>query len=182
MGAALAAVLGYAIWAKAAPSWVYFLFGPVGLFAAVYFALPRYDHVRRIAAGAIAAVCLSLVAYLGVLRGDTGTDIAISPRMAAQARVGGCADTALASSGYYEPSLVFLTRTDIAMLDGKRAAAFMQDGPCRLAFVEARQEAAFKTALGDTPGVRLRERITGMNINGGRKLDFGVWVRAGGTP
>jgi hypothetical protein len=97
--------------------------------------------------------------------------------MAAQASIRGCADTKLASSGYYEPSLVFLTRTDIAMLDGKRTAAFMLEGPCRLAFVEARQEAAFKAALGVEPTVRLRERVTGLNINGGRKLDFGVWVR-----
>jgi 4-amino-4-deoxy-L-arabinose transferase-like glycosyltransferase len=175
----VSAATGYAVWSQALPGLAFWLFGPIAVAASIAYALPRFTHAERIVFGAIASSALAFVAYLGVLSGATGRDIAISPRMAAAAKVEGCADIRLASSGYYEPSLVLLTRTDIAMLDGKRAAEYLIEGPCRLAFVESRQEVAFKAALGSAANVRLRERLKGTNINGGRKLDIGIYERAG---
>lgn len=176
----LGAALGYGIWSRALPGPAYWLFAPVAVSFAVLYALPRTRNVERIAFGALAAFGLYLAAYAGVMTGPTGRQVAISPRMAAVAQIPGCPETLLASSGYYEPSLVLLTRTDIVMGEGKKAAEFIAGGPCRLAFVEARQETVFKAALGDAPGVSLRERLSGLNINGGRKLDIGVWVSGGG--
>ncbi|HRJ69780.1 MAG TPA: glycosyl transferase, partial [Beijerinckiaceae bacterium] len=92
----------------------------------------------------------------------------------------GCDKPALASAGYREPSLVFLTRTDLRLVMGAEAANILaQDGPgCRIAFVESREEASFRAALAAKPaGETLTTRIRGVNINGGRTLDIGVYVR-----
>lgn len=180
--AAFSAVVGYGLWSGRPSGPAFWIFAPLALIAAVYFAWPGRDLAARAIAGCAASVALAMAAYLGVFAGPMGREIAVSPRMAALAQIEGCRDVALATAGYYEPSLVLLTRTNIAMLDGKHAADFLLDAPCRLAFVESRQESAFRQTLASAPGVELRERIGGFNINGGRKLDIGVWIRPGATP
>jgi hypothetical protein len=88
-----------------------------------------------------------------------------------------CNDPELATTVYREPSLVFLTRTDLVMTDGRGAAEFLAGQGCRAAFVESRAEAAFKSEIAArnlTP--RLATRIAGINMNGGRKLDIGIYV------
>jgi hypothetical protein len=45
--------------------------------------------------------------------------------------------------------------------------------------VEKRQEEAFKTALASDSDVALADRIAGINLNGGRNLDLGVYARKG---
>ncbi len=85
---------------------------------------------------------------------------------------------AYASAGFNEPSLVFLTDTEIDLTDGKSAAAGFAKPGCRIAFVERRHEAAFREGLagiGDPPA--LRTRIMGLNINSGRQVDIGVYAR-----
>ncbi len=50
-------------------------------------------------------------------------------------------------------------------------------GTCRIAFVEKRLEAAFiasTIAAGTAP--RLLSRVEGINLNGGRRLDIGVYL------
>ena len=122
------------------------------IFAAFRFALPGFEPVR------------------------------LSPRLAESAEALKCKDPMLATTVYREPSLVFLTRTDLVMTDGNGAAQFMAGPGCRAAFVEARAEDAFKNGLA-TRGLspRLATRIQGINMNGGRKLDIGVYV-TGETP
>lgn len=66
--------------------------------------------------------------------------VAISPRLAAAAAAADCAPTGFATAGYREPSLVFLTRTDLDVTDGAGAASFLRDGTCRIGFVEKRME------------------------------------------
>lgn len=178
----LGGALGYGLWIKAAPGPAFWLFAPLAIAFSILFAVPRLTSADRVLAGVAAAASLYQAAFVGVMGGPTGREIAISPRLAAAASISACPETLLATSGYNEPSLVLLTRTDLAMLDGKRAAAFMEGGPCRLAFVESRQEAAFRQALAPGAAVALRERIGGLNINGGRKLDIGVWVSPGIKP
>lgn len=103
--------------------------------------------------------------------------VAISPRLAAAAAAADCAPTGLATAGYREPSLVFLTRTDLEMTDGAGAASFLRAGTCRIGFVEKRMEEAFLKAWGDTePPPKLLSRVGGLNLNGGRTLDIGVYV------
>jgi 4-amino-4-deoxy-L-arabinose transferase-like glycosyltransferase len=104
--------------------------------------------------------------------------INLSKRLAAAAHAVPCARPAYASAGYNEPSLVFLTDTEIDLTDGASAGVAFAAAGCRIAFVEGRQEARFLAALeavGDKPA--LRTRVAGININSGRRLDIGVYVR-----
>ena len=83
---------------------------------------------------------------------------------------------------FRSPSLVFLTRTSLALGTGETAGRFLAAGPCRLAFVDIRQEPAFRAALGELTDVRLAGRVQGINLNGGRRLDIGLYLRQGGGP
>jgi 4-amino-4-deoxy-L-arabinose transferase-like glycosyltransferase len=112
---------------------------------------------------------------------------ALSPRLMAAARTAGqgagCAAPALATAGYREPSLVFLGGTGLAMTDGEGAARFLAQSPCRIAFVVRSMEPQFIEAArneGLTP--RLTERVQGLNLNGGRRLDIGVYLRDASAP
>ena len=62
------------------------------------------------------------------------------------------------------------------MTGDDEAARFVQGAPCRVAFVDARGEVAFKAALSASSNIALMARIQGLNLNGGRKLDMGVYA------
>lgn len=109
----------------------------------------------------------------------------LSPQLAdaqKQAITQQCPALAPATTGYREPSLVFLTSTDLAMTDGKGAAEFLTAAKCRIAFVEKAQEAAFLAALPSQKAAQPVKRITGINLNGGKALDIGVYVRQDDAP
>ncbi len=63
------------------------------------------------------------------------------------------------------------------MTTGNGAADFLKAGSCRVAFVESRDESAFKASLGDLPDIAIVTRVGGVNLNGGRKLDIAVYLR-----
>ncbi|NBN62428.1 glycosyltransferase family 39 protein [Microvirga tunisiensis] len=107
----------------------------------------------------------------------------VSPRLAAAIdQTATCPTPEVASSGFSEPSFVFLQGTETRLVPGEAAATFLKESPsvpdaCRIAVVEKRQEEAFLAAaatLGLVPD--LRGRVEGVNINGGRKLDLGLYV------
>ena len=129
----------------------------------------------------IAAACLAALAlHIGAFRFGAPdlNAIRLSPRLAEAARAAGCADPLYATQGFREPSLVFLTRTDLAMLEGPGAADFLKGPGCRIAFVEKRHDVLFEAGLkaaGVSPA--LVTRVTGININSGRQVDIGVWVK-----
>jgi 4-amino-4-deoxy-L-arabinose transferase-like glycosyltransferase len=101
----------------------------------------------------------------------------VSPRLAAAAATVPCPHPALASAGDREPSLVFLTRPDIDLTTGAGAARFLAAGGCRVAFVEHRVEPGFRAALApDAPPPTLLTRVRGINLNGGHRLDIGVYA------
>lgn len=140
--------------------------------------------MRAVTLGAIASLCLTLGAYIfGLSRLEA---FRLSPRLAEAARATGCVNPGFATVGYREPSLVFLTSTDIALTDAPGAAAFMDkpgDG-CRIAFIEAASEAEFKAALKGMAAPALVARVRGVNLNAAvdkqrklRILDMGVYVR-----
>jgi len=107
-------------------------------------------------------------------------DVQLSGNLAATARVAECKDPRFATAGFREPSLVFLTRTDLRMISGGEVLAFLNgnEGDCRVAFVESRDEVEFLTQLpAVSTGMRLAGRVKGININGGRPLDIGVWIK-----
>ncbi len=166
--------------------WMFYLAAPFVLWQAWRMA----QAIRARAAGslvpggALLALFCYVMVYGGVMTGPVFEPFAMSPRLAeARARAQAlttCLDMAPASTRYREPSLVFLTRTDILFESGEGAGRFMGEGSCRIAFVSAQDEPAFLGALGaGAEGVRLTERLTGINLNGGRKLDIGVYLRQG---
>ena len=143
----------------------------LGLAAAVL--LLRNQALRAFAASGLAAMAL----YAGVYGFAMPQFTAVwpSPRLAAALDSVGCPEPRIATAGFREPSLVFLTRTDLAMTDGAGAAGFLAGEGCRVAFVDRRMEETFRAALG-TAAPRLATRVRGLNINGGRQLDIGVWA------
>lgn len=102
----------------------------------------------------------------------------LSPRLAEVVHGVGCPDPAVGTLGYREPSLVFLVGTGLVMLDSaSEAAHFLEQGGCRIIFVERRFEPDFRAALaraGTQPS--LSTRVAGFNINGGRRVDIAAYV------
>jgi len=93
-----------------------------------------------------------------------------------------CDDPQVATAGYHEPSLVFLTGTGLKHVSGAEAAEFLKAGGCRFAFVESRQERSFAQRA-DALGLRYAKgmRLDGINISGGRQIAVTVY-RAEGSP
>lgn len=127
-------------------------------------------------AGFIASAFLS-VGVFGFAQLDLRS-LKLSPKLAEVARNMTCENPRVATLGYREPSLVYLTGTNLEMLEtGEEAAAFLKQGGCRLVFVEKRFEEAFRAEnllLGQQPA--LSTRVTGFNINSGRRLDIGAYA------
>jgi len=93
----------------------------------------------------------------------------------------GCDDPKVATAGYHEPSLVFLTGTNLKHVSGAEAAEFLKAGGCRFAFIEGRQERSFAQRA-DALGLRYAKgtRLDGINISGGRPITVTVYRAEGG--
>jgi len=102
----------------------------------------------------------------------------ISDRLAEVARNVPCGNPQVATLGYREPSLVFLTGTNLDMLDsGAEASRFLRQGGCRVVFVDQRFEGEFRAEnerLKQQPV--LSTRVQGFNINSGRQVDIAAYA------
>ncbi|MEJ0063865.1 MAG: glycosyltransferase family 39 protein [Alphaproteobacteria bacterium] len=88
-----------------------------------------------------------------------------------------CASSRLITSGYTEPSLVFLAGTATLPANGAAyAAKLLEQDSCAVAMIEKKQEAKFNGGLN---AVKLGE-IRGYNYNGGGWQDFSLY-RPNGT-
>jgi 4-amino-4-deoxy-L-arabinose transferase-like glycosyltransferase len=87
-----------------------------------------------------------------------------------------CENPAVASAGFHEPSLVYLTGTSTRLLDGAGAADFLRPGGCRFAFIEARHERSFLRRA-DAIGLRYAPgpRIEGYNFSIGRSVSIAIY-------
>ena len=97
-------------------------------------------------------------------------------------RASGCAHPLAASTGYEEPSLVFLMGADTQFVDPAGAADFLLQGNCRFAFVEEHQEPAFASraqALG--LHYETGPRVEGFNLGRVQHITMRVF-RSDGTP
>lgn len=166
-----------------------FLILPVLIWLAFY--LMREISVASLARLIVSSAVLAWSAYVFVFSGimTSGPFEAwrMSPRLAEAAHQAlqsqtTCSKYSAASVGFNEPSLVFLTGTDLLLTQAEAAARFVQSGPCRVAFVDVRGEAAFKAALAPSASVILASRVQGLNLNGGRKLDMGVYLMKASAP
>ncbi|MCJ2124648.1 ArnT family glycosyltransferase [Methylobacterium sp. J-077] len=119
----------------------------------------------------IAASCLLGPAVLGVAQRSLPA-LKVSPRLAALRDRMGCPNPQVASLGYREPSLVFLTGTDLALPpDGAAARQFLEAGGCRLLFVEARERDDFNAAWPVARGAPAPlTEVEGFNLNTGRRV------------
>ena len=165
--------------------------------AVPWLALPFFALVLAVGAGVVAAFrrlefegalwrCVLASLFLTVaiypFAIESLRSLKLSPRLAQAAKAAGCADPAVITLGYREPSLVFLTGTDLAMAaGGTQAAAFLDQPGCRVAFVESRFAGEFDAALAASPlKPRLLTTIEGFNLNGGRKLSIAVFAKEPG--
>ena len=143
--------------------------------------LTGFEVHRAGGCAVLAAVPLYAFVYGYLLTPGVASALAVSPRLAeaADASLGpGCPDPLYATVGDREPSLMFATNGRLLMTDARGAARFLNEGPCRAAFVDGRAELAFKAALDNGSPVREAARIPGVAINGGAKLDIAVYVRS----
>ena len=94
-------------------------------------------------------------------------------------RESGCAHPVAASSGFEEPSLVFLAGTDTHLTTPSGAADFLRQGGCRFAFIDARQERAFALRA-EAVGLHYGRgpRIDGFNLSNGKPIGIAVFVSA----
>ncbi len=179
----VAAGSGLWVWSGKLPGTAAFAVLPFLLWLSLH--LLRDIGTEKTETSVLAAIALAFCAYVFVFSGimTSGPFEAwrMSPRLADAARHAlapqtSCTSSSAATVGFNEPSLVFLAGTDLLMTSGEEAARFVQSAPCRVAFVDARGEVAFKSALKDTTAIALASRVQGLNLNGGRKLDIGVYV------
>ncbi|MDF2598330.1 MAG: cell Wall and Capsule [Methylobacterium brachiatum] len=119
----------------------------------------------------IFASCLLGPAVLGVAQRSLPA-LKVSPRLAALRDRMACPNPQVASLGYREPSLVFLTGTDLALPpDGAAAKQFLEAGGCRLLFVEARDRDDFNAAWPVARGAPAPlAEVEGFNLNTGRRV------------
>jgi len=144
--------------------------------ASVVAAFRREDMEGALWRCVLASLLLTVAVYPFAI--ESLRSLKLSPRLAEAARAA-CPDPAVITLGYREPSLVFLTGTDLAMaLNGQQAAEFLNKPGCRVAFVEKRYAGEFEAALTSLSlKPRLFTTIRGFNLNGGRRLDIAVFVR-----
>ena len=176
--------IGLAVWTQRLPGTATFAVLPFFLWLG--FHLFRDIGREKLSISLVGGVVMAGLAYVfafsGMMTSGPFDVFRLSPRLAearekVAAKLPRCPTLAPATVGYREPSLVFLTGTDLLMTDGPGAARFVDGADCRIAFVEMRDEPAFKASLAADSTVVLADRISGINLNGGRKLDIGVYAR-----
>jgi len=139
-------------WIGGSIDWPSLVIGALVLIGLGVIALPaqwRANHARALVAlGAGAVLSFGLI-YQQLF---PSTEAFWMSRAASDAVKGAkpCETTVLASAGYHEPSLVFLTGTNTRLVRGNEAAAhLLTDPPCALALIEEKQMADFMARLAE---------------------------------
>jgi 4-amino-4-deoxy-L-arabinose transferase-like glycosyltransferase len=184
----VAAGFGLWMWNGRAPGLAAFIALPFLLWIAVH--VIRKMGQERLETSLLASVALSFCTYLfvfsGIMTAGPFEPWRMSPRLAEAARQAvsaqACVSYSAATFGFNEPSLVFLTGTNLLLAGADESARFVQGGPCRVAFVDLRGESAFQSALTPQSNIIAHSRVTGLNLNGGRKLDMGVYALKAPAP
>jgi 4-amino-4-deoxy-L-arabinose transferase-like glycosyltransferase len=179
-GASVLAIVG-AITLTRQP--VFFAWPFVGLaliFGLIAWWLYEDGHAERSLLNAVvSALFLSFAAYGAVA--PALTRLFPSPEVARAMRNVTCVGPKIASAGFHEPSLVFMTDTSTLLTDGSRAADFLNQGTCRFALVEQRSERNF-VARAEAIGLRYNvlTRIDGYNFSQGKAISIAIF-RSEGT-
>jgi 4-amino-4-deoxy-L-arabinose transferase-like glycosyltransferase len=175
----LTLLLSYAAWtldgALPLAGWVLLVpSSALAILAWIYFARAE---VTRAALTGLAAAALLSVAVFGLTQ-PVLQSLKLSPRLAAALGTAGCADPAVATLGYREPSLVFLVGTELDMVEQpQQAVDFLRQPGCRVAFVSDRFADGFAAASAEAGlAPRRTATVAGFNINGGRRMSIDVFV------
>ncbi|NDG36591.1 MAG: hypothetical protein EBY34_02500, partial [Alphaproteobacteria bacterium] len=116
-----------------------------------------------------AAMLFHMVVFSGVI--PSLSRIHVSSAIAAKIADLSTPPVAIATSGYQEPSLVFLLGRDLLLLDPREAALFLVEAPGGLALIEARQQAAFLEAASQLElGLMPPLQVNGFNISKGQDV------------
>jgi hypothetical protein len=136
----------------------------------------RGDGVERALLHALVASLFVAVTVYAVALPAAATRLFPSTRLAEVLSAARCEHPVAASVGFHEPSLVFLAGTSTVLTAGAGAADFLAQGGCRFAFVEAREERAFRERA---QAIQLRyisgPRIEGINHTKGRAVSIAVF-------
>jgi 4-amino-4-deoxy-L-arabinose transferase-like glycosyltransferase len=129
---------------------------------------------RALAAILFSSFVTALTLYYAVPK---ASNLFLSPRIVAEANKI-CSGPQIASSGYNEPSLVFLGGTGVKFLRPAAAAEFLREPGCRVAAVSSLELAAFREAA---RGLELNEPVIvrGFNYSNGRAVELHVFGRGG---
>lgn len=151
----------------------------VGVWAAV--ALWRGEGpgiVRPVLLGVLSSLVISAGVWSWVMPGLRM--IWMSPRLAVAVEAARpCPGGGFASVGFTEPSLVFLAGTKTQLVSAQAAAGLLAADACAVVAVESREAEAFAAATaGLSAPITEIGREQGFNINGGRRLDIGLYRRA----
>lgn len=134
---------------------------------------------RAIMVMVVGAAAIYAAAFAAILPGAS----ALWPSRAVAAeldRLGLDRAPVLVASGYGEPSLVFLTRTDIRMVSSAEAAAIFAADKGAVALIEAAARPGFDAALGNVP-VQDMGHVTGINVSRGKPVDIAILRHAAPT-
>jgi len=100
-----------------------------------------------------------------------------SALIAEEIRAADCERPRVAStSGYQEPSLVFLLGTETRFTDGAGAADFLRSKPCHFALIDPRSERNFVQSA-ESMGLRysLVRRVQGYNISAAKPISLSIF-------
>ena len=116
-----------------------------------------------------AALLFHLIVFSGVV--PALSRIHVSTAIAAKIAALPAKPVAIATTGYQEPSLVFLLGRDLLLLDATEAALFLIEAPGGLAIIEQRQQEVFLQTAGRL-GLRLALpiQLSGINISKGQNV------------
>jgi hypothetical protein len=116
-----------------------------------------------------AAMLFHMIAFSGVF--PALSRIHVSSAIAAKIAAFPTPPAAIATSGYQEPSLVFLLGRDLLLLDPTEAALFLIEAPGGLAIIEQRHQAAFLDAASQLKlGLATPVQLSGFNISKGQEV------------
>ena len=158
----------------------------IGAVFAVFAAtrLLRGPALYALPAITLTAICVAIGVW--GFSGPALTTIWVSPRLVtAMDEIPGCAnrDTRqVVTTGFHEPSFIFLEGTNTKIVPEAEAADFLaqakpgESGVCRIAAIESRHEEAFLAAAKEKGLVPVvRKRVDGLNINGGDDVDIALY-------
>ena len=177
----LATMLGFAFWRGVTSGWPGLVAAPLIVWRVLVFL--RADNETATSRRVLDTAILGWLSYIAVYGGllPVLKPLELSPGLvAARDRsllMTGCRTLAAATTGYREPSLVFLIGTDLKMTDPAGAADFLAQGSCRIAFVAQTEEKLFADALGSAAGAPVFERVRGFDPGNGRMLAVDAWTR-----